>query len=222
MKNLIVAVATATLLAPAMASAGSLEVSNACIVGHGVSTLHDGREVVDLDSVNEMVACMVAEEAEKTAKEADRVVTYIAAWEEAKAKVIELIYEIAVLEQKLNDVDYGQNTQIQELAQYNADIKAELLKTATRMLEAEAALEELQNAPNTSAGIVAGISKVVHNHKSNAGKNFDKNPVGYMAFAFDYLEKRQKDLRRAEDRIRQLEEQIQWHKEGGYWNPTHW
>ena len=219
MKNLVLAAVAATMI-PAVSSAGSLEVSNACIVGHGVSTLHDGREVVDLDSVNEMIACMVAEEAEKTAKEAARVQTYIAAWEEAKAKVVELLYEIAALEHKLDDVDYGQNAQIQELAQYNADIKAELLKTATRMLEAEAALEELQNDP--SAEIVAGISEVVHNHKSNAGKNFDKNPVGYMAFAFSYLEDRQADLRRAEDRIRELEKQIKWHKDGGYWNPTNW
>ena len=161
-----------------------------------------------------MIACMVAEEAEKTAKEADRVVTYIAAWEEAKAKVIELLYDIAVLEQKVADADTDY-----------AAIQAELLKTATRMLEAEAALEALQDAPdapNASAEIVAGISEVVHNHKSNAGKNFDKNPVGYMTFAFKYLEDRQADLRRAEDRIRDLEEQIQWHKDGGYWNPSHW
>ena len=83
-------------------------------------------------------------------------------------------------------------------------------------------MEELQNAPNASAEIVAGISEVVHNHKSNAGKNFDKNPVGYMAFAFDYLEDRQADLRRAEDRIRELEDKLDYYRSGGAWNPTNW
>ena len=221
MKNLVLAAVAATMI-PAVSSAGDLEVSNACIVGHGVSTLHDGREVVDLDSVNEMIACMVAEEAEKTAKEADRVVTYIAAWEEAKAKVIELIYEIAVLEQKLDDVDYGQNAQIQELAQYNADIKAELLKTATRMLEAESALEELQNAPNASAEALAATQDVIGKYNSNDAKRFANDPDGLVNDVYVYLIDRLADLKRAEKRIRQLEEQIQWHKDGGYWNPSHW
>ena len=59
---------------------------------------------------------MVAEEAEMTIKEAEIVETYIAAWEEAKAKVTELIYEIAVREQyKLKHANNNQNDQIQAL-----------------------------------------------------------------------------------------------------------
>ena len=219
--NKLVLAATAVMMSAGVSSAGSLEVSNACIVGHGVSTLTDGREVVDLDSVNEMIACMIAEEAEKTAKETDRVVTYIAAWEEAKAKVIELIYEIAVLEAKLDDVDYGQNTQIQQLAQYNADLKAELDSTKIKLAALNVELQAA-NAPNESDEIVAGIQQVVSNHKKRAGDNFANDPVGYMQFAFNYLEDRQADLRRAEDRIRELEKELKHHRSGGYWNPTNW
>ena len=204
--NKLALAAVAVTMSAGISSAGTLEVSNSCIVGHGVSTLHDGREVVELDSVNEMIACMVAEEAEKTAKEADRVVTYIAAWEEAKAKVIELIYEIAVLEAKLDDVDYGQNTQIQELAQYNADIKAELLKTATRMLNAEAALEVTQAELDELKNVEADLKKW----------------QSWLSYWQPHAQNLEKHLRRAEDRIRVLEKELRHHRSGGYWNPTNW
>ena len=139
--------------------------------------------------------------------------------EEAKAKVIELIYEIAVLEAKLDDVDYGQNTQIQQLAQYNADLKAELDSTKIKLAALNVELQAA-NAPNESDEIVAGIQQVVSNHKKRAGDNFANDPVGYMQFAFNYLEDRQADLRRAEDRIRELEKELKHHRSGGYWNPT--
>ena len=54
-----------------------------------------------IDEANEQIDKANAE----AAKEAERVMTYIAAWEEAKDKVIELIYDIAVLEQKVKDAN---------------------------------------------------------------------------------------------------------------------
>ena len=148
------------------------------------------------------------------------------------AENADLKAQLAAIDDAVDDQVVFQNSQIQALAQYNAELKAEieairaeLLKTATRMLNAESALEEAQAelaAPNESAEVLAGIQEVITDHKSQAGANFAKDPIGYITFAFNYLEDRVADLKRAEDHIRDLEEQIEFHKEGGYWNPTNW
>ena len=145
------------------------------------------------------------------------------------AENADLKAQLAAIDDAVDDQVVFQNSQIQALAAYNAELKAEieairaeLLKTATRMLNAESALEELQNAPNASAEVLAGIQEVITDHKSQAGANFAKDPIGYITFAFNYLEDRVADLKNAEDHIRDLEEQIEFHKEGGYWNPTNW
>ena len=84
--------------------------------------------------------------------------------------------------------------------------------------EAQQTVNEASNADE----VLAGIQAVVSDHKKRAGENFAKDPVGYMAFAFNYLEDRQADLRRAEDRIRQLEDKLDYYRSGGAWNPGNW
>ena len=87
--------------------------------------------------------------------------------------------------------------------------------------ELDEAYAELEHT-HQNTEYMFGILEVVTNHKAQAGKNFAKDPVGYMQFAFDYLEARQADLRRAEDRIRELEDKLEFYKSGGHWNPTNW
>ena len=65
--NKLVLAAVAATMSAGISSAGTLEVPNTCIVGHGFSTLQDGSEVVDLESVNEMVACIIDEQLTQTA-----------------------------------------------------------------------------------------------------------------------------------------------------------
>ena len=69
------------------------------------------------------------------------------------------------------------------------------------------ALEQLEHTSQSTEDML-GILEVVTNHKAQAGANFAKDPVGYMEFAFGYLEDRQADLRRAEKRILVLENAI--------------
>ena len=66
------------------------------------------------------------------------------------------------------------------------------------------------------------ILAVITDYNTKDAKRFTQDPAGLIDGVYSYLVDRLGDLRRAEDRIRELEKAIQWHKEGGYWNPTHW
>ena len=207
MKNLFLTTALVAVAATSAFAGGKLP-----------TTLEESHSVIEfLDDQNDVLAAENAElKAQLAAVESDEVELII-----LQADLDSHIESAATAKRLINE----QNSQIQALAAYNKEIKAELLKTATRMLNAERALEEAQAelaAPNASAEVLAGIQEVITDHKSQAGANFAKDPIGYITFAFNYLEDRLADLKRTEDRIRDLEEQIEFHKEGGYWNPTNW
>ena len=214
MKNLFLTTALVAVTAAGAFAGGKLP-----------TTLEESHSVIEfLDDQNDVLAAENAElKAQLAAVESDEDALIV-----MQSNVESLTQAIEGFEaQKAKDqaTINDQNSQIQALAAYNADIKAELLKTATRMLNAERALEEAQAelaAPNESAEVLAGIQEVITDHKAQAGANFAKDPVGYITFAFNYLEDRVADLKNAEDHIRDLEEQIEFHKEGGYWNPTNW
>ena len=207
MKNLFLTTALVAVTAAGAFAGGKLP-----------TTLEESHSVIEfLDDQNDVLAAENAElKAQLAAVESDEVELII-----LQADLDSHIESAATAKRLINE----QNSQIQALAAYNKEIKAELLKTATRMLNAERALEEAQAelaAPNASAEVLAGIQEVITDHKSQAGANFAKDPIGYITFAFNYLEDRVADLKNAEDHIRDLEEQIEFHKEGGYWNPTNW
>ena len=176
------------------------------------------------EAINEANAKAISLQAELETSQA-KTVTYIAAWEEAKAKVLELLYEIAVLEQEVKDANNNQNAQIQKLAQYNADIKAELLATATRMLEAESSLEEanaeLEHTRQNTQHMF-DVTAAIANHNSNDAKAFTQDPAGLIDRFYIFTIDRLDDLKRAEGRIRALEKELEFHKSGGHWNPTNW
>ena len=118
-KIILAAVAAIALSAPAVASP---HLSNKCSSLLDVSNPETFVEALQCqqDEYNDLIAEEVAAQVDTiineaneqideanaaAAKEAERVMTYIAAWEEAKDKVIELIYDIAVLEQKVKDAN---------------------------------------------------------------------------------------------------------------------
>ena len=196
MKKLVLAAVAATMSA-GISSAGDLEVPNTCIVGHGVSTLHDGREVVDLDSVNEMIACVISEQLSQTAILESKLAaaegyadTYQSAMESARSDLI------AMTENRDNWRGVAENN-----LDRIAELKAELSNVETELSDAETELGHTRK--NTQH--MFDILQVITDHKANAGRNFARDPVGYITFAFQYIEDRQADLRRAEDRIRELE-----------------
>ena len=72
---------------------------------------------------------------------------------------------------------------------------------ATTLSSENAALKDLNaelyarlEATSQAANDIAGISEVITNHKARAGANFDKNPVGFITFAFSYIEDLQRQL----------------------------
>ena len=199
MKKLVLAAVAATMSA-GVSSAGTLEVPNTCIVGHGFSTLHDGREVVDLDSVNEMVACIIDEQLSQTAILESELAaaegyadTYQAAMDKANAKLI------TMTENRDNWRNVAENNldRIEEL-------KAELS-------DAEQAL----NHTGANTQRMSDVTAAIANHNPRDAKKFTNDPAGFIDEFYVWVIDRLGDLKRAEDRIRELES-------GKNNNPLNW
>ena len=130
--NKLVLAAVAATMSAGISSAGTLEVPNSCIVGHGFSTLQDGSEVVDLDSVNEMVACIIDEQLTQTAILESKLAaaegyadTYQKAMDKAHAKLITMTQN----RDNWRDVAEHNLGRIEELKTEVSNTREELKKT---------------------------------------------------------------------------------------------
>ena len=152
-----------------------------------------------------------------------------------KAQVMELQEQIAEIQEysaaAIAAANTNQNDQIQALAQYNADLKAEVDAT-------NAANAQLQEDYDWAYGVAVqlqnygqDVGDVIATYNSNDAKRWFKpsdraafvdDLYSFLVSKLDELQARKTDLKRAEDRIRDLEEELHFHKSGGHWNPTNW
>ena len=194
MKNLVLAAVAATMVMPAMASAFDIVDNRTDQVMNCVESGKSGNALEDC--IAEVVQWSMNDGSNEANKE---VAAFVKA--ETGVNTINGGHEVDAVKQQIRiALDQGDFGLQQELNAANSEL------AHTRQ--------------NTE--YMFGILEVVTNHKAQAGSNFAKDPVGYMQFAFDYLEARQADLRRAEDRIRQLEDKLKYYRSGGSWNPTNW
>ena len=103
---------------------------------------------------------------------------------------------------------------------YEVDAVKQQIRIALDQESFEA--QQISNEASDADETLATIQNVIGKYNSNDANRFANDPDGLVNDVYAYLVDRLADLKRAEGRIRKLEEQIQWHKDGGYWNPTHW
>ena len=73
--------------------------------------------------------------------------------------------------------------------------QAQALSTENLALkDLNADLYDRLDAASADVNAMAGIQQVVTDHKARAGDNFAKDPVGFMTFAFSYIEGLQSQL----------------------------
>ena len=198
MKKLGLAVVAAVLTTPAFAT--EIEAPASCLPG--IVTFQyssDSEPVMRVENANQVIACAVA------------------------------LVEAQLEKQIQNVVDM--NYQISTLAQYNADIKAEVDTLEAELAQLQEDYDWAYNVALQQQNYGQDVGDVIAKYNKNDAKRWFKGSdraafiddlYTFIVGKLDELEDRKSDLKRSEDRIRQLEEQIQWHKEGGYWNPTHW
>ena len=84
--------------------------------------------------------------------------------------------------------------------------------------EAQQIVNEASEADET----LAAVEGVIANYNSRDADRFAKDPTGLVNDVYVYLIDRLADLKRAEDRVRQLEDKLDYYRSGGAWNPTNW
>ena len=82
--------------------------------------------------------------------------------------------------------------------------------------------QQIANEASDADEALAAVEDVISGYNSNDAKKFAKNPAGLIDGVYAYLVDRLADLKRAEDRIRQLEDKLKYYKSGGAWNPGNW
>ena len=84
--------------------------------------------------------------------------------------------------------------------------------------EAQQVVNEASNADET----LAAVESVIGKYNSRDADRFAKDPTGLVNDVYVYLIDRLADLKRAEDRVRQLEDKLDYYRSGGAWNPGNW
>ena len=198
MKEVLLAVVAAVLTTPVFAT--QIEAPASCLPG--IVTFQyssDSEPVMRVENANEVIACAV-----------------------------ELV-EIQLEKQQQNVVDM--NYQISALAQYNADIKAEVDAANAKLAKLQEEYDWLNNVAVQLQTYGQDVGDVIAKYNKNDAKRWFKGSdraafiddlYSFIVGKLDELKDRKSDLKRAEDRIRELEEQIDWYKSGGHWNPTNW
>ena len=198
MKKLLLAAIAVVLTTPVFAT--EIEAPPSCLPG--IVTFQyssDSEPVMRVENANEVIACAVA------------------------------LVEIQLEKQQQNVVDM--NYQISSLAQYNADIKAEADAANEKLAQLQEEYDWLNGVAVQLQTYGQDVGDVIAMYNSNDAKRWFKpseraefidDLYSFIVGKLDELEARQSDLKRAEDRIRELEKQIEWHKSGGHWNPTNW